>query len=518
MLHKRSIIRKTIEVGGFTLLSRLLGIIREFLQVRYIGAEALSDAFLTAYSLPNSLRKIFAEGALSVAFIPTFVRLVRQDKRDELDSLMSLAFIMFEGAVLLLCILAMIYAHTLIYFMVPGFSLELINRAVPLLRILMPFIFFLSSSSLLAGALQAINHFFVPAFSPVLLNIVYIVGLLFCLFNQLPVEYLCFAILCGGVFQFLLHLYAYYTFHFSFGSIQEQTWSYLWPIITKFSCCLVAMSVMEINLFIDKMFASYLPAGSITLIYYANRFLGIPMGVFAIAFSTILLPHFSRVSEYAPKRLSFYLLESVKLIFWVTIPATIAMIFFAEKIFHTIFLSKKFSMLQVFEARNILIAFVIGLFFLACNRILLNLYYAMHITWLPAVISIVGAVLNISLNFLLVYYLQAVGLALGTTLSGIVQTAFFVVGLCWRFDLRFYGYQFMLFVKCYLVQLAAILMPFFLIYYLMTWFIEKLPAVLVHFFLYSIGFWLWVGPLCFTVFGVILITRKWFNVRLYFLD
>lgn len=520
-MHKKLILGKTIQVGFCTLLSRFLGIVREYLQVRYIGPGLLSDAFIVAYRLPNSLRKIFAEGALSVAFIPSIVRLLRHNKRDELNRLMTLAFLFFEGIVLSICAVTMIFAPTVVRFLGPGFTSEQILRGATMVRILMPFIFFLSASSLLAGPLQAINHFLIPAFSPVLLNIVYIIGLLVCMTYQLPIEILCFFILLGGALQFLVHIITYFYYHFRFDRIKSQaqeTWGYLYPIAIKVLFCLPAMSVMEINLIVDGQFASYLPAGSITLLYYANRFMGIPLGVFALAFSTILLPHFSRIGDYAPKRFQFYLLESAKFIFWVTVPIMLMMIFFADKIFYTIFYSKKFTLAHVIESRAILIAFVIGLFFLAFNRVLLNFYYARHVTWLPGIIAGVGATINIVLDFIFVNWFQAMGLALGTTLAGVVQTVLFVLFLHLYFDLMIYLKRFVQFAFRYLAQLLIVFAVFYGVYEGLTHAISSMPTTLSHFLLEKIGFWLWVGPLCLGAFGLLFITRKLFGVRLYFLD
>jgi len=521
MLHKKSILGKTIQVGFCTLLSRFLGILRESLFVRFIGPGALSDVFFTAYSVPSSLRKIFAEGALSVAFIPSIVRLVRQGKKDELNRLMTLAFLFFEAIVLLICVLVMIFAPFVVRLSGPGFMQEQIMRGATILRILMPFIFFISASSLLAGPLQAVNHFFVPAFSPVLLNIVYIIGLLVCMVYQLPVEWLCFFILLGGALQFFVHLITYFAYHFNFGTMKHyllETWNALKPIIIKVLFCLPAMSVMEINLLVDGRFASYLPAGSRTLLYYANRFMGMPLGVVAIAFSTVLLPYFSRIGEYAPKRLQFYLLEAAKFIFWVTIPIMVMMIFFADKIFYTIFCSKKFTLAHVVESRAILIAFVIGLFFLAFNRVLLNFYYAQHVTWLPGIVSAVGATINIWLDYIFVQQFQAMGLALGTTLAGVVQTVLFVLFLHLYFGLKIYLKRFVQFSYRYLLQLLIVLGIFYCAYLSLTIIIQMMPLMLSHFLLNNIGFWLWVGPLSLCAFGILFFTRKLFGIRLYFLD
>ncbi len=518
ILHKKSILKKTIQIGSSTLVSRFFGIIRELLMVKYLGAGATSDAFLTAFKVPNSLRKIFAEGALSAAFVPSFVAALRKDK-EQAYSLMSLAFVLFEGSLLVLCGVLMVFAPLVISLVAPGFSEQQHALAVPLLRILMPFIFFISSSALLAGGLQAVGHFFVPAIGPIVLNIVFIAGLLVCWFFKLDVTYLCFFILLGGLLQLLQHLLAYVRLDLSFGPLTRETWNAFHSILIKFCMCLASMSVMEISLFIDTTFASYLPEGSVSLLYYANRFMGIPLGVFAVAFSTILLPHFSRISTYAPKRLNFYMLESAKLVFWVTVPCTALMIFFADRIFITLFLSDTFSMQQAYEAGSMLTAFVIGLFFFSFNKILLNIFYALHETAIPTYISIGATLFNIAINFALMPLLAGTGLALSTTLSGIVQTVFFVFFL--RKQFKFHGYlgQFGRFMLAYTIQLLCVAIFFFMLYaaaiYVIVWYI---PTPIAYFCLYKIGFWFWAGPLCLLAGLLLYASRKQFGVRLYFLD
>lgn len=517
-LHKKSIIKKTLQVGGSTLLSRFFGILRELLMVRFLGVGIISDAFVTAYKIPNSLRKIFAEGALSAAFIPTLVKTSKEHGKKTVNSLMSLAFLVFEGLVLFLCSWVILHAEKVVSLIAPGFSAEQAAYAVPFLRILMPFLFFISSSALLAGALQSVSHFFVPAFAPVLLNIVFVSALALCLTFGWPVQYLCYFILFGGLLQFLLHLWMYFRLGFTFAKIDKQAWQRFRPVFAKFLLCLVSMSVMEVSLFIDTSFASLLSKGSISLIYYANRFMGIPLGVFAVAFSTILLPHFSRVATYAPKRLSFYLLEAAKFVCFVTLPVAMLMAFFSEKVFSTVFLSEKFTMAHVMQAKSILVAFVCGLFFFALNKILLNIYYALHVTWLPAIISALATLGNVGLNFLLMQKYQATGLAFATTLSGALQTLLFLLFLSHKFDLKVYWVPFMQFFVRYAVQLVAVGTIFFGTYNVCSSAIALLPTTIANFLLINIGFWLWVGPLCGLLFLVIFTTRKQCGLKLHFID
>jgi len=515
---KKSIIHKTMQVAGSTMVSRVLGVIRELLTVKYLGAGIASDAFITAFKIPNSLRKMFAEGALSAAFVPAFIAVLRKDEK-KAHSLMSWGFIIFEGILLLLCALVMIFAPFVVYLIAPGFSQEQIAYTVPLLRILMPFILFISSGALLAGALQAMGQFFVPAFGPILLNIVFIIGLLICLTFHWPVEVLCFFILFGGFLLFVQHLVAYWQLNFKLGAPTVQARSAFFKLLPRFFVCFLSAGIMEISLFIDTAFGSFLPAGSLSLINYANRFMGIPLGVFAVAFSTILLPHFSRISVYAPKRLNFYILESAKLVFWVTIPCMLGMILFSSKLFLTLFVSNSFSVAQAYEAGQILTVFVSGLFFFSFNKILLNIFYAQHNAFIPSMISIAATLANIMLNFALMQSLQAAGLALATVLSGVMQTILLLYFLEKKFGFHGYKDRFSYFAMRYAVQLTVIGALFYAAYMLLGWLIGAyMPSSVAHFLLDKIGFWLWVLPLALVAALALYSSRKQFGVQLYFLD
>jgi putative peptidoglycan lipid II flippase len=540
-LHKKSILSKTIQVGTSTALSRVLGVMREVLLGNYLGASPLFDSFITAFKIPNSLRKIFAEGALSASFVPTIVTMMKAGDKNHVNAFMTRSCLVIEGILIALCGLIFWQAEGIIRFIMPGWfvghesvyligfpipaawcgfgdPLPQVTTAVLFLRILIAFIVFISSSALLASVLQAVNHFFVPAFSPILLNLFFIAGVLIGWFGGYSPVVLCTFILLGGLLQFLMHLWVYYKLGFGFSAVYDvQADIYFRQVLKKFFPCLLSMSLMEISLFIDTSFASYLPAGSITLIYLANRFMGIALGVFAVAFSTILLPHFSRISTYAPQRLSFYVLESAKFIFWVTIPVVIMMSFFADTIFHTLF--SKFSALQAHDAGQILIAFLLGLFFFSLNKIILGVYYALHNTRTPALIAFVSTLINICLNALLMNQYQGMGLALATSCAGIAQTVLLLIFLRIHFGFTIYLSPFINFVRSYCVQLVAFLVPMVGIYYASAWFIAHLfSPQLTHFFLESLGLWFWVGPLCALTFCALFYTRKRFNVQLYFLD
>jgi putative peptidoglycan lipid II flippase len=520
-MNKQTLRNKTVGVGLWTLASRLFGLVREALMVRYLGAGA--DAFITAYKIPNSLRKVFAEGALSAAFIPSIVQLAKQNKHAAVNRLITLGFLLFEGVLLALCILIFFKAHTVLYLIAPGWfqgtipQLQ-IDQTVVYIRILISFILLLSMSALLTGPLQAMNHFAIPASAPVLLNIVFIAALITCITFSLPVEHLCYFILAGGVLQLIAHVYMYFKLGFTFERPTAQTWHDMKHVLIKFFPVLLTMSIMEINLFIDTSFASYLPQGSISYLYYANRFMQIPLGVFAMALSTILLPHFSRISLYAPTRLQLYLYESAKLILWVTIPLTFLLSFLSEDIFTTLFLSKKFTLADVHETAMILIIFLSGLFIFSLSKIILNMYYALHDTFIPFWISIVEVACNFTLNYLLVMRYGTYGLAIATIFSGYVRTALLAFFLHTRHHFALYIRPFMQSVVRVCTQLLVIGFLFVASYYAGMYLIATYFTASAHLLTKTVVLWVWLSPLIALAAYAMHATRKTFGIKLYFLE
>lgn len=514
---KNSILKKTIQFGASTFISRMLGLLREILQARLLGVNAESDAFVAAFKIPNSLRKIFAEGALTGAFVPTIVSILKRDGRKSVNDLMTASFIVFEGILLTLCLFIFFFPYITVKLIVWGFSPEKIAYAVPFLRILIAFILFISSSALLSCALQAVNRFFIPAFAPVILNIFFIAGVLVCLWTGVSLNYLCGFIIAGSVAAFFMHLLAYFRANFSFGSLNQQAWHNFRGLITKFLPSMFGMSVVEINLFVDSTLASFLHTGAYTLLYLGSRLMQIPLGVFGVAFSSILLPHFSHVGTYAPKRLGFYILEAAKLVLWVTIPAAIFMMFFANKIFLTLFVTPKFPVTRVPEASYILIAALIGLFFFSLNKILLNIFYSLHDTHAPTITSIIFTLFNISASLILMRTLGAAGLALATSLAGLMQTLSLIYYLHTKYKFQLHEKYFFDFAWRYGLQLAVVMPIFWLIHHYLGKFISLFLPNLSLFLLAKTGFWLWTLPLMACVFIVLYFTRKLFGLRTHFL-
>ena len=520
-LASRSIVAKMLQVGSTSFLSKILGIVREILQIRYFGKPgALSDAFSVAFRIPNIMRKIFAEGALSAALIPTLVQLRKEDET-QLHKLITLVGMTLTFVVLLLCIVVVIWAPYVVLFIAPGYAqkpLEL-SIAVPLVKILIFFALFISSAALFTGAMQAKQHFFIPSWGPVILNIAYITGLVICTRQNLPVGYLAFFLLLGGFFQAAVFLYAYTHLNLKFSKPDKKTWINFRQVIFKFIPCLLAIGASEINLFIDTQFASILPAGHYTLLNLAYRFMAIALSVFAVTFSSVLLPYFSKISSGAKNRIGFYLLEASKLVLWVTLPVIFFMLFFADDIFYTIFYrcSNQFTLENVSHGATLLRGFVWALTFYSVNKILLSIFYSRHSTLYPTFVALFGALTNVFLNWILVPHIGALGLAIATSCSEIIQTIIFVLGIIYLLKIPIFVWRIIEFFKPLVIQVSSFAALFFVLYYfgtLIFGYSTKCSDLVLH----HIGLWLWVGPLFLVLFFLMYKTRRNFDIKIYFFE
>lgn len=525
-MNKKTIVSKTMSIAFSIFISKSLGLVREILQVNYFGVGPLADAFFASYKMPNSLRKIFAEGALSAAFVPTLVETYKKYGVTEANRLTSLVFFVSQAVLMTFCIGVFWYTQHVMCFLAPGWSLledaSIVYSAVEFLRILIFFVVFISASSVIAGALQAVHHFAIPAYSQTVMNILTVVELIAASYYGLSINIFCWMILFNGAVYFLMHLVAFLRYDFRVALPTRATWKLAHQVLTKFIPCMISLGAVELNLLIDQTFASYLPVGSIGLLKYSSDFMRIPLGVFAVSFATILLPYLSRISVTHPRRLNYYLLESAKCIAWVTLPAMLLMIFFSHDIFYTTlhFISpQQFTLEHVYLAQYLFKIFVTGLFFFSLNKIILSVYYALHKTLIPTIIVVGCTALNTALNYFLIEWLGASGIAFATMIAMAVQ----VVGLLYVLNLvagiTFPVKSFFLFLGKYCLQIIWVGICFLIMYYLsvaaLTYF---LPARLSYAFFKTILLWVWVGPLCLIAMLILYLTRKMAGVRIHFLN
>lgn len=521
-LTRHAIVRKTLHVGISTMASKAIGFFREVMVARVLGVGGISDAYFAAFRLPSSLRKIFAEGALNAAFVPALVGIVKNNGKEQASRTVTAIFLVLQAFLVMGCIFLAFHAQTVVSLMVPGWGCaEGTARCLMTIRLFKILIFFIalaSAAALFNGALQTVHSFTVPVYGQILMNCL-LVGELFILDRwSLPVTVLAVAVLFNSM-VFLAMSWWYYRHHgFSLALPNRQAWSSVWDVFKKFLPCVIGFGAGEVSLIIDQVFASYLPEGSYSLLRYTFAFTRVPLQVFATAFSTILLPHFSRVSSYAPRRLSFYLFESAKFVWWITLPATIFMAAFSYKIFYTLLLSPKFTLVHVQESSYLLAIFITGLFFFSFEKIVLTTYYALHETMLPTVITIGGTFLNTALNPFFMYLWGARGLVLATVVASVVKLIVLLEMLRRRFDFAFYYGAFWRFLVGSTMQMAMLSWLFVVLYNIGCWMIAQLPGRLPHIFLETVAFWIWVFPLAAALALCAYVTRRRFGIRLHFLD
>lgn len=513
-LTKKSILTKTLQVGGLTFLSRFLAIFREFLQVSFFGITALSDAFIVAFKIPNFFRHIFAEGALNASFVPVFVTMLKSDDKKHASGLMTISFLFFQGILLALYAVIFLQTDVVMKLLAPGFSSEQAAYAVIFLRILFPFILLISSGALLGGALNAVNHFSIPAFGPALWNIFYVISLALCLYYKLSPVYLCFGVLIAGAIQLAMNFYAYFKYDFSFGPITPGSMQAFRAVLSKFLPYLLGVSIVEINLFVGGIVASYLPQGSVSILHYGSRFMNIPLGVFAVAFASVMLPQFSRLALYAPKRMGFYVLEVAKFVSWVIIPTALVGMLISPYLFQGLFYSKKVSPELMTQAVWVLIIYLSGLLFFCLNKMFLSMFYALKDPRSTTIVSSVGALVNVVGDILGVYFFGIYGIAGAAAFSGLVMTVLCLVMLKKRHNFEFYGGMYLEFLVRYCAQLSACAVVFYGLYHISLKALSFTPwhSFFVHGFV-SAAF---IVLLAFCTTRLLFSTTRWFRIKLYF--
>ncbi len=405
-------------VGGFTLVSRVTGCIRDILIASILGACGLSDAFFVAFKLPNFFRRFFAEGALNSAFVPQFSHILISsgpaaahlygEKVFALILFSLTGFVLFFEQFMPLCV--SVFA--------PGFKAkpEIFNHTVSLARITFPYILFISLASLLSGILNSVDKFAAAAGTPIIMNLTMIAALF--MTSLSPDTSLAWAVFVAGILQFgWLWISCYrqgITIKPSFPQLTPEIKSLLRMGIPG----AIGAGVVQINLVIDNIFASWLPDGSVSYLFYADRLNQLPLGVIGIAISTALLPALAK-SIKAEQHEQTVQTQNRALEFSlaVTLPAAIGLIVLGGSIVALLFERNSFTSQDAVYTSYALSAFSLGLPAYVIVKILSTHFFAHRDTITPMIVAIGAVFLNLSLNFMLVGPLSYVGLALSTAIS-----------------------------------------------------------------------------------------------------
>ena len=423
MSEKRNIARAAGILGSATMLSRIMGMVRDMVVSRLFGAGLATDAFFAAFQIPNMLRRFFAEGALTAAFVPTFSATFSQRGEEKARELANTCFTLLTIVMATITLAGIIFSPVIVGLMFPGFKAEpgKYELAILLNRLMFPYIFFISLVALCMGILNTLRHFFTPAISTVFLNISMILAAL-CLrgFFEAPITALAIGVLVGGCIQLVLQLPVLWNRgfplkpDFRFSSPEIRT------IALLMLPSIFGVGVYYLNITVSAILASLLPQGSVSYLYYAQRLFEFPQGIFTVSVAQAVLPSMSRQAAEGDiagmkETVSF----GVRLMLFITIPAMAGLMVCSTPIFSLIFMGGAFDYATVVNSASALLYYSLGLSFVAITRVLAPVFYAMKDTKTPVYTAFIAFVINFCFSLALMGPLKHGGLALATTLSAL---------------------------------------------------------------------------------------------------
>ncbi|MBM3894340.1 hypothetical protein FJ366_01970 [Candidatus Dependentiae bacterium] len=456
MNHKTTktfIFKKTAVIGVVKIFGTILAFVREFLQACYLGINGDSDAFITAFRLPNMLRKLYEGNGLTAAIVPHTVKMLHDGRTEEVNQVSLTIFGVIECIMVMFCFLVWIFPESAIGFIAPGFSVDQIVAAVPVVKVMYPVIIGFAGFSVLSTFINAINHFFIPALGPLVFHVVYIVGLKYCLAWSLPIKTMAGFVVLAGFIKFLLVFAAYFFYGFSFSFPQKNVWSDLKIIFRQMLPCLVSFGALEVDSFLDIRFGSYLPKGCITMLYLTHRLYMVPYSIFAASLGTVLLSHFSESIIKNPKRLRFYLLESSKLATWFALPVCIFMVCFSGFFFTPELFKGRATPELIVLSGKILAIMACAFPFQILNKIMLKSLLSLRDSDSSTLVVVLATIVGAAFNYYTIGFLGAFAMAYATVLRAAIKTLglmgllFFKHNIVWPLDpyfnfLKAYGFQF----------------------------------------------------------------------------
>ncbi|MBU2885218.1 murein biosynthesis integral membrane protein MurJ [Gilvimarinus agarilyticus] len=426
-----------------TMLSRVLGLLRDVVFAHTIGAGGGADVFIVAFKIPNFMRRLFAEGAFAQAFVPVLSEYRQNGPHAAVQALVDRVAGALGLVLLVVTALAVAGAPLVATVFAPGFRLDSPEKfalATDMIRITFPYLMLISLSGLVGAILNSYDRFAIPAFTPVLLNITLIVAALFAapLFAT-PAMGLAWGVLAAGVLQFLFQLPFLRPLHIA--PVPKLDWRDpgVKRILALMVPALFGVSVSQINLMLDTIIASLLPDGSPSWLYYSERLADLPLGVFAVAIATVILPNLARqYSASNPEAFSRTLDWAMRWVVLIAVPAVVALVILAEPILTTLFQYGAMSEHDTAMASMSLRAYALGLLAFMLIKVLAPGFYARQDMKTPVRIGVVAMVANMVLNGLFVvplhhyYQLGFVGLALATSLSAYINVGLLFRGLLKR--------------------------------------------------------------------------------------
>lgn len=422
-----NLLRALAAIGSMTFVSRVLGFVRDTLIARVFGAGVYTDAFFVAFKIPNLLRRLSAEGAFSQAFVPVLAEYKNRRGHTETQTLVDHVTTLMGLALVAITILGMLAAPWVVYVSAPGFIDEPSKFAltIELLRITFPYIFFISLVSLAGGVLNTYSKFSVPAFSPVWLNVAFIAAaLFFAPYFDPPIKVLAWAVFAGGVLQLAYHL----PFLAQVGFLPRFRLNFrdegVRRILRLMGPAVFGVSIAQISLLINTIFASFLATGSVSWLYYADRLMEFPTGLLGVALGTILLPSLSKAfADRADGEYSQLMDWGLRLTFMLALPAAVALAVLAVPLVTSLFHYGAFSEQDVWMTRQALMAYSLGLLGLILIKVLAPAFYSRQNIKTPVKIALFTLAATQLMNLAFIAPLHHAGLALAIGLGACLNAA-----------------------------------------------------------------------------------------------
>ncbi|WP_207887852.1 murein biosynthesis integral membrane protein MurJ [Pseudomonas sp. 30_B] len=416
-----NLLKSLAAVSSMTMISRVLGFVRDTIVARMFGAGMATDAFFVAFKLPNLLRRIFAEGAFSQAFVPILAEYKTQQGEEATRTFIAYVSGLLTLILALVTALGMLAAPWVIWVTAPGFvdSPEKFELTSALLRVTFPYILLISLASLAGAILNTWNRFSVPAFVPTLLNVSMILFALFLTpyFNP-PVMALGWAVLAGGLAQLLYQLPHLKKIGMLVLPRINLRDSGVWRVLKQMGPAILGVSVSQISLIINTIFASFLVAGSVSWMYYADRLMELPSGVLGVALGTILLPSLAKTYASDDRHEYSRLMDwGLRLCFLLVLPCSLALAVISEPLTVALFQYGKFSAHDALMTQRALIAYAVGLLGIILVKVLAPGFYARQNIKTPVKIALFTLVSTQLMNLVFIGPLKHAGLALAISLA-----------------------------------------------------------------------------------------------------
>ena len=422
-----NLVKSTAVVSFFTLISRISGFVRDILFARLFGASLMMDAFVVAFKIPNFMRRLFAEGSFSLAFIPVLNEVKNQQSKVKLKLFLNHVFGCLLAVLLLVVGLFELLAPGVISVFGMGFldNEQVFQSAVEMLRIMLPYLLFISLVSFSAGILNSFGRFALSAGTPIILNLVLIWAALYLRHEfDVPIKAMAWGVLLAGLIQLLVQIPAL----MRLGLLPRPVIKFNDPEVKKMLTLmiptLIGSSVAQINLLVDTALATQLPLiGSVSFLYFSDRLVEFPLGLFGIAISTVILPKLSMAfAELDHADYQTTMKWAMSLAMFIALPSALGLLLLAKPVVVTLFAYGEFTVQDAMYTSYSLMVFMLGLPAFVANKVLLPAFYSRKDTKSPVKIALKAMLINVVLNFVFVgilYYYSVISLHVGLAMAGV---------------------------------------------------------------------------------------------------